>query len=1565
MKYLLPNMILLLLFSMMLSLTSGGLYAQRSVAELISVMPPPKDRVEYKDGVRQINILNDHLFVTNFWAGLQVVDISDIKNPRQTAFLPSDDEAYYTHIDGKYAYMANHSTGVQVYDIENLDRVSHAATIKPPGNTYWVVAEYPTLIAALGDSGFAIMDVSDLQNPALIKHVQPGPWIQQVFKKDNLLFLAAKTDGVLIYDISDLANPRKLSQFRTRYNTMMIQVIDNTAFVADGPGGLVMLNIENPEFPVLTQRFANIGFVTNLFKAGSYVYLANRDVGLQIVNISDPAKPFLESVYDTEDISYGVFKRDIYVFLAANTESLIMRHNNAPLLENIDDLNLQENVPFSLQLKAEEPDGDLIEYEALNLPEGATFDTGTGYFAWMPTFEQSGRYPQVIFRVIEQTDTRLTASDTVTIHVQHINRLPDLPALSNMEVAENTPLTFTVPQGSDPDVEDQARLAYRAEKMPEGAAFDPASRTFSWTPTFEQSGTYILDFLIDDGAGGIDREPVTVTVDHVDRKPVIDAVAAQTIDEAQEIRFSVTGTELDREDQNQISFRMENLPPGAAFDAVTQTFNWTPTYDQSGLYNNLRAVMIAGKLSDTTMISIQVNHVNRPPVLALVPDQTVAENQLLSFVINGSDPDVEDAGKLTYTAENLPEGASFDPVTRTFSWTPTFEQSGLYPGVTFTVTDPSGLSDSKQIQITGTHVNRAPDILAIDNQQCAENSLLSFQLSATDPDAEDSGRLVFSAAGLPEGAVLNPASGLFEWTPTFDQSGEYSLTFSISDGEYSDQIPVTISVAHVNRPPVLDAVAPQTVAENQALRFTVSGSDPDVEDAGKLVFSAQNLPAGALFDPAARSFAWTPTFEQSGQYEVGFTISDPSGLSDSKPALISVAHVNRTPALAAVEAQTVDENQLLTVQLTGSDPDGEDAGKLVYSVNNLPAGATIDPAAGVIRWTPSFEQSGSYTLNAQVADPDGLTAPQSVTVTVNHVNRPPAFDALAPVAGSENAPLVFTAGAGDPDQEDAGKLIYSATGLPAGAVLNPASGEVSWTPTFEQSGEYAVSFLVTDSYGATDALTVPVVIAHVNRTPELPAVAGGQFQENTPGTVTVPEASDPDVEDAGKLAYRVEGLPAGATFDPASRTLSWTPTFEQSGEYQLTAVVADPDGLSAAQPFSISVAHVNRPPAFAPLPLQEGRENSPLVFTLPGSDADVEDAGKLRYSAVNLPAGAALDPASGQFSWTPGFEQSGDYQVSFEITDSFGERAATTVDIRIAHTNRAPLMADLPVYNFTENTPATVTLPEGSDPDIEDAGKLAYSLEGLPNGASFTGGSRTFSWTPGFEQAGDYQMTLVVSDPEGLSAAGRLRLTVENVNRPPQLSAPGDQDGQENQQLSFSLQGSDPDPEDSGNLVYRCSNLPPGAFLDASSGRFGWTPGFDQSGSYRLSFTVSDLAGASAAAEIGITVANTNRPPQLASPGSQTVREGETLRFTVSASDPDAEDAGRLTLSAGSRPDGSQFDSNSGEFSWTPNREQQGSYSVEFTVNDGSGESSRVSVSIEVQDVPDQPAPPGEGEGGN
>jgi len=87
---------------------------------------------------------------------------------------------------------------------------------------------------------------------------------------------------------------------------------------------------------------------------------------------------------------------------------------------------------------------------------------------------------------------------------------------------------------------------------------------------------------------------------------------------------------------------------------------------------------------------------NRPPELNPIGDKSVDESSMLTFQISAADPD---ADSLTYSASNLPDGASFDPGTRIFSWTPTYSQSGTY-GVTFTVTDTYGSSDSETITIT-------------------------------------------------------------------------------------------------------------------------------------------------------------------------------------------------------------------------------------------------------------------------------------------------------------------------------------------------------------------------------------------------------------------------------------------------------------------------------------------------------------------------------------------------------------------------------------------------------------------------------------------------------------------------------------------------------------------------------------------------------------------------------------------------------------------------------------------------------------------------------------------------
>jgi hypothetical protein len=97
---------------------------------------------------------------------------------------------------------------------------------------------------------------------------------------------------------------------------------------------------------------------------------------------------------------------------------------------------------------------------------------------------------------------------------------------------------------------------------------------------------------------------------------------------------------------------------------------------------------------------------NRPPVLNSIGAKSVDENSLLRFTITASDPDGDD---LTYSAGNLPTGASFNAASQTFSWTPGYGAAGNYT-VTFRVTDNGSplQSDSEEVTITVSAGDYAP-----------------------------------------------------------------------------------------------------------------------------------------------------------------------------------------------------------------------------------------------------------------------------------------------------------------------------------------------------------------------------------------------------------------------------------------------------------------------------------------------------------------------------------------------------------------------------------------------------------------------------------------------------------------------------------------------------------------------------------------------------------------------------------------------------------------------------------------------------------------------------------------
>ncbi len=1320
-------------------LSQIALYAQRASAEYISSIGPPSLMTgqNVRDGIHEVTYENGYLFVIDVWAGIQVVDISNINKPIEIGRYQNKHRARNLSISGTYGYLSDELEGVHILDISNPKGIIELGTVNTEGDAWWTEIAPPYLYVAEAEKGVRVYDVSDPRNPQPLGVYDTPGWAWGLLVSGDIVYVADKTGGLQIIDFTDKMNPVRLGQYREPTQAKSLFLEDNLLFITDGPSGLYILDVSNPKFPALISKVTEDGFLYDVFKGGKYAYLANESKSrLEIVNLTDINKPVAEADYQADDKIYGVWKEDVYVFVAANNKTLILRHNSPPVIADIEAQSVDEQIVLKVAAQGYDPDGDKVYYQIKNLPEGAEFDSLGGVLTWTPTYDQSGIYKDITIRVVERTLSKLFSEKSFNITVNHVNRAPSLPEVEDKNINENQILAFQITEGSDPDIEDKGKLRYNVENLPAGAVFDSTKRTFSWTPTFEQSGSYVIDFIVKDPPGATDRDASTISVIHVDRAPKLDPIADLSVAENSLLSIVIKGLDPDKEDQNDISYSIKNLPEGAKFDPQTNTLSWTPTFEQSGAYNGISVVMKAGNLADTTDFNILVEHVSRPPVLADISPKTANENTFLQFTLNISDPDAEDQGKLTVNAANLPEGSKFNTDSLKFSWTPTYEQSGQYNDLSFTVKDISGQTAMKNVSVTINHVNRPPVIDQPQPVTADENAPISVNISGSDPDKEDVDALRFTASQLPEGAMFE--NQVFTWTPTFEQSGKYTIQFQLSDGKLDDTKALEITVNHVNRVPTIENITDKVIDENLPLEFKILGADPDQEDSGKLLLSVTQLPEGAVFDNNTATFHWTPSFEQSGSYTVTFTITDPQGLAANQTANITVNHVNRTPVLELPVNQTIDENMPLSYLIpAGSDPDAEDQNNLTYSVENLPAGATFNSDTRTISWTPGFDQAGTYELLIKLTD-GIISVEKPLQIAVNNVNRPPQIEVVAQQSINENESFNYTFQISDPDQEDSGKLQVTVNNLPPGAIFNNSDNSISWTPSYDQAGTYTgIAVSVTDPAGLTSQQSFDIVVNNVNRPPEITAVTPSNIAENAPLNLTI-QASDPDQEDQGKLQFSSENLPAGATLDATSGTFSWTPNFLQAGSYSISVRVTDPAGESAETAAAIEVTNLNRPPVIQAPQNQQVEEDGQITFGIQASDEDQDD--QLRFSSDNLPTGASLDEGSGTFSWTPDFDQAGEYLVTVNVSDGEAQ-ASTSFTIVVQNKNRAPEISG--GGSETVIAGETVRLSfSGSDPDGDP---VTFEGRDLPPGARLDA-SGQFEWSPTEEQTGNYTFTVIVSD---------------------------------------------------------------------------------------------------------------------------------------------------------------------------------------------------------------------------
>src|SRR6516162_8415683 len=105
--------------------------------------------------------------------------------------------------------------------------------------------------------------------------------------------------------------------------------------------------------------------------------------------------------------------------------------------------------------------------------------------------------------------------------------------------------------------------------------------------------------------------------------------------------------------------------------------------------------------------------------------------------------------------------------------------------------------------------------------------------------------------------TIDPATGLLSWLPTAAAPALAGVVVQVYDalGAHTNQA-FTLRVDAVDAAPVFDALpGPVAGQEGVALDVTVRATQADGRP---VVYWADGLPGGALFDPATRTLHWVP-----------------------------------------------------------------------------------------------------------------------------------------------------------------------------------------------------------------------------------------------------------------------------------------------------------------------------------------------------------------------------------------------------------------------------------------------------------------------------------------------------------------------------------------------------------------------------------------------------------------------------------------------------------------------------------------------------------------------------------
>ena len=349
--------------------------------------------------------------------------------------------------------------------------------------------------------------------------------------------------------------------------------------------------------------------------------------------------------------------------------------------------------------------------------------------------------------------------------------------------------------------------------------------------------------------------PLEITVDTI--APQITSVPAAIGAEGRLYTYNV---ETPDESGDGAKYRLKTAPAGMLIDPDnpdndTGLITWTPSGTQTGIQ---QIEVVAADLAGNEVTQQFTVEVSAAPRLQKMQPMAVNEGSDLTFtaVATGGQ------GTITYSLrDDSPEGATINPDTGEVSWTTT-EADG--PGrymIVVVVTDSIGASSSDVMIATVNEVNQPPELAPIGDrtgeQSIKEGQTLQFTAAASDQDVPANPLTFDLAPGAPNGAGIDPTTGVFTWIPNEYQGGQnFTITVRVWDRhEIPAEETFAVTVEEVDDPPVFRPVDRQQVEPGEQLRVTVEAWDPD-DPANEIVYSLDSAPAGAQINRTTGEVTW-------------------------------------------------------------------------------------------------------------------------------------------------------------------------------------------------------------------------------------------------------------------------------------------------------------------------------------------------------------------------------------------------------------------------------------------------------------------------------------------------------------------------------------------------------------------------------------------------------------------------------------------------------------------------------------------------------------------------------------